>query len=110
MVPVRPLSVAALAVALIGGSLAAPTATTAQEGRVIASVAGVPITSFDIPQRQRLLQLREGRPHSAEQALQDLINDRIKFAEARRFRVEGKPRSLVLTDEAGAVVLRLERA
>ncbi|KAF0118773.1 MAG: peptidyl-prolyl cis-trans isomerase SurA [Xanthobacteraceae bacterium] len=55
---------------------------------MIASVAGVPITSFDIPQRQRLLQLREGRPHSAEQALQDLINDRIKFAEARRFRVE----------------------
>ena len=88
MVPVRPLSVAALAVALIGGGLAAPTATLAQEGRVIATVAGVPITSFDIPQRQRLLQLREGRPHSAEQALQDLINDRIKFAEARRFRVE----------------------
>lgn len=88
MVPVRPLSVAALLVALIGGSIAAPTAAVAQEGRVIASVAGVPITSFDIPQRQRLLQLREGRPHSAEQALQDLINDRIKFAEARRFRVE----------------------
>lgn len=88
MVPVRPLLAAALAVALSAGGIAATTPVHAQEGRVIATVAGVPITSFDIPQRQRLLQIREGRPHSAEQALQDLINDRIKFAEARRFRVE----------------------
>ncbi len=89
MSSVRPLSFRslALAAALIGGALAASPAP-AQEGRVIATIAGVPITSFDIPQRQRLLQIREGRPHSAEQALQDLINDRIKFAEARRFRVE----------------------
>lgn len=32
------------------------------------------------------------------------------LGKARRFRIEGKPRSLVLTDEAGTVVLRLERA
>lgn len=88
MVPVRPLLVAALAFAVAAGGLTATTPVRAQEGRVIATVGGVPITSFDIPQRQRLLQIREGRPHSAEQALQDLINDRIKFAEARRFRVE----------------------
>ncbi|MBY0364080.1 MAG: SurA N-terminal domain-containing protein [Phreatobacter sp.] len=88
MVPVRPLLVAALAIAVLAGGLTATTPVRAQEGRVIATVGGVPITSFDIPQRQRLLQIREGRPHSAEQALQDLINDRIKFAEARRFRVE----------------------
>ncbi len=88
MVPVRPLLVAALAIAVAAGGLTATTPVRAQEGRVIATVGGVPITSFDIPQRQRLLQIREGRPHSAEQALQDLINDRIKFAEARRFRVE----------------------
>ncbi|MDP2800622.1 MAG: SurA N-terminal domain-containing protein [Phreatobacter sp.] len=88
MVPVRPLLAAALAIAVSAVGLTATTPVQAQEGRVIATVAGVPITSFDIPQRQRLLQIREGRPHSAEQALQDLINDRIKFAEARRFRVE----------------------
>jgi peptidyl-prolyl cis-trans isomerase SurA len=82
------LLVAALAIAVAAGGLTATTPVRAQEGRVIATVGGVPITSFDIPQRQRLLQIREGRPHSAEQALQDLINDRIKFAEARRFRVE----------------------
>ncbi len=88
MVPVRPLLAAALAVSLSSGIIAAGGSASAQEGRVIATVSGVPITSFDIPQRQRLLQIREGRPHSAEQALQDLINDRIKFAEARRYRVE----------------------
>lgn len=88
MVPLRPLLVAALAIAVAAGGLTATAPVRAQEGRVIATVGGVPITSFDIPQRQRLLQIREGRPHSAEQALQDLINDRIKFAEARRFRVE----------------------
>lgn len=81
----RPLLAALLATAL-AGTAALP--ARAQEGRVIVTVSGVPITSFDIPQRQRLLQIREGRAHSAEQALQDLINDRIKFAEARRFRVE----------------------
>lgn len=32
------------------------------------------------------------------------------LAAARSFRIEGKPRTLVLTDEAGIVVLRLERA
>ncbi|MCZ8315244.1 SurA N-terminal domain-containing protein [Phreatobacter sp.] len=85
--PFRPLAITALALALTAG-IGAPSPARAQEGRVIATIGGIPITSFDIPQRQRLLQIREGRPHSAEQALQDLINDRIKFAEARRFRVE----------------------
>lgn len=88
MVLVRPLLAAALAVALPAAALVVSSPVLAQEGRVIATVSGVPITSFDIPQRQRLLQIREGRAHSAEQALQDLINDRIKFAEARRYRVE----------------------
>ncbi|MBL8568313.1 MAG: peptidylprolyl isomerase [Phreatobacter sp.] len=80
----RPFLAAALAVTL--SAMAAP--ALAQDGQVIAIVNGLPITSFDIPQRQRLLQVREGRPHSREQALDDLINDRVKFSEARRFKVE----------------------
>lgn len=81
----RPIIAAALAAAAV---LSAAPAARAQDGSVIAVVNGVPITSFDIPQRQRLLQVREGRAFSREQALEDLIDDRIKFAEARRFRVE----------------------
>ncbi|MFY8152747.1 MAG: hypothetical protein ACOVOI_11730, partial [Hyphomicrobiales bacterium] len=69
--PFRPLAITALALALTAG-IGAPSPARAQEGRVIATIGGIPITSFDIPQRQRLLQIREGRPHSAEQALQDL--------------------------------------
>lgn len=80
-------SMMAVALAVAGWVSAGP-AARAQEGGVVAIVNGLPITSFDIPQRQRLLQVREGRPHSREQALEDLINDRIKFSEARRFRVE----------------------
>lgn len=74
--------------ALFGAVLVTAPPAAAQDGQVIVIVNGLPITSFDIPQRQRLLQVREGRPHSREQALEDLINDRIKFAEARRFRVD----------------------
>lgn len=80
----RPFLAAALAVTVA----TAATPLRAQEGQVIVIVNGLPITSFDIPQRQRLLQIREGRAHSREQALDDLINDRIKFSEARRFKVE----------------------
>jgi peptidyl-prolyl cis-trans isomerase SurA len=78
-----------LLAALIGAVLTTtPLPAAAQDGQVIVIVNGLPITSFDIPQRQRLLQIREGRPHSREQALDDLINDRVKFSEARRFRVD----------------------
>ncbi len=82
----RPLMTVAAALGLMVMTAAAP--IRAQEGSVAVVVNGVPITTFDIPQRQRLLQLREGRPFTAAQALDDLINDRVKFAEARRFRVE----------------------
>ncbi|MCZ0734056.1 peptidylprolyl isomerase [Phreatobacter sp. AB_2022a] len=88
MGPMRPLLSLALATGLSAGFALAPSPAAAQEGRVLVTVSGVPITSFDIPQRQRLLQLREHRSVTAQQALEDLINDRIKFAEARRFRVE----------------------
>ncbi|MBN8940960.1 MAG: SurA N-terminal domain-containing protein [Rhizobiales bacterium] len=84
----RPLLSFALVAGLAAGAATAVTPAAAQEGRVLATVGGVPITSFDIPQRQRLLQLREHRTVTHQQALEDLINDRIKFAEARRFRVE----------------------
>lgn len=84
----RPFLAAALVAAAMAGPVTAPRPALAQDGQVIVIVNGLPITSFDIPQRQRLLQIREGRPHTREQALDDLINDRVKFSEARRFRVE----------------------
>ena len=85
---VRPILTIALAAGLAAAPLPSVRPAMAQEGQVVVVVNGLPITSFDIPQRQRLLQIREGRPHSREQALDDLINDRVKFSEARRFRVD----------------------
>lgn len=82
----RPALAAGLAATLALPLALAPSAARGQDGQVIVVVNGLPITSFDIPQRQRLLQIREGRPHSREQALQDLIDDRIKYSEALRFR------------------------
>ncbi|WP_439575346.1 hypothetical protein [Phreatobacter sp.] len=82
----RPVLAAGLAAALAIPLGLAPSPARSQEGQVIVVVNGLPITSFDIPQRQRLLQLREGRAHSREQALEDLISDRVKYSEALRFR------------------------
>lgn len=82
----RPAAAAGLLVMLALPLAVAPSPARGQEGQVIVVVNGLPITSFDIPQRQRLLQIREGRAHSREQALEDLITDRIKFSEALRFR------------------------
>ncbi|MEI8144757.1 MAG: hypothetical protein WCH83_04780 [Alphaproteobacteria bacterium] len=77
---------AALGLSLQSGFISAP--AIAQEGQVIAVVNGFPITGFDIPQRQRLLQLINGRAPSRQEALDDIINDRVKFVESRRFRVQ----------------------
>lgn len=62
------------------------TSARAQEGLLVV-VNGLPITTFDIPQRQRLMQFTTRRAVSRQEALDDLINDRVRFSEARRFRV-----------------------
>jgi peptidyl-prolyl cis-trans isomerase SurA len=73
------LPFAALAAAL---TLFAPDSAQAQA--IVASVNGNSITSYDVDQRMKLVQVTENRRISRGQAIEDLIDDRLKLTEARR--------------------------
>jgi len=55
---------------------------------VLAVVNGVPITSYDVDQRTRLSQISGGKVPSRKEVLDDLIDDRVKLSEAKRWSVE----------------------
>lgn len=78
------LACAVVAAALAGASLLMAAASPAQAQRLVVMVNGEPVTSYDIAQRQRLFQLLERKNLSEKQALDELINDRIKMQQARR--------------------------
>jgi len=65
------------------GSLALPSPAMAQQ--IMVMVQGQPITSFDVAQRVKLTQLTERRSISQKQALEDLIDERLKIFTADRF-------------------------
>lgn len=59
-------------------------ATPAAAQKVVVVVNGDPITSYDVTQRQRLHQLIERKSISPKEALDELIDDRIKTQQIRR--------------------------
>lgn len=59
-------------------------ATPAAAQKVVVVVNGDPITSYDVSQRQRLHQLIERKSITAKEALDELIDDRIKTQQIRR--------------------------
>jgi peptidyl-prolyl cis-trans isomerase SurA len=67
----------------------------AQESSVIATVNDHPVTSFDIEQRVRLLQIlgQTGKP-DRKKIVNDLINDVVKIDEAKRFKVEATEKEI----------------
>jgi peptidyl-prolyl cis-trans isomerase SurA len=68
-------------------SLIAGTAPTAAQF-VMAVVNGIPITSYDVDQRAKLIQISTQKSHSRKQVLEELIDEKIKIAEARRWSIE----------------------
>jgi len=74
-----------MACALVLGSLLAPVLARAQVA-VIAN--GSPITELDIRQRAKLMSAASKTPASREQAVQELIDDRLKIAKARTYGLE----------------------
>jgi len=84
----RALSLAALAVAAI---LAAAPAAHAQ---VVAIVGGEPITEVDIQQRTRLIELSTQKKPSRQEALDDLIDDKLKVQLSKRYIAEVPKRDI----------------
>ncbi|MFG1478525.1 peptidylprolyl isomerase [Xanthobacter sp. V4C-4] len=70
------------ALALLAPLLGSSGAARAQQ--IVVMVNGEPITSYDVSQRQRLHQLLDKKSVSAKDALQELIDDRIKVQQARK--------------------------
>lgn len=68
--------------------LACAFATPAAAQKIVVLVNGEPITSYDVAQRQRLHQLLEQKSITPKQALDELIDDRIKTQQAARLRVD----------------------
>lgn len=74
----RTLSVAALAVGLSLG------ATAVQAQSIVAFVNSEPVTSFDVEQRMKINAATGKRGGGRQQAISDLVDDRLKVIEARR--------------------------
>ncbi|MPZ57517.1 MAG: peptidylprolyl isomerase [Rhizobiales bacterium] len=79
---------ARFAVVFAAAALIAGATSPTQAQQVIAVVNGVPITSYDVDQRMRLNQLSTNKSPSRNEVLEDLINDRVKLNEAKRFGIE----------------------
>lgn len=74
-----------LAAAMIAASLAAPSPAAAQ---VAAFVNGSPITSYDIEQRSKFMQLSTHKTPTRQEVLDSLIDESIKIQEAQRYSMD----------------------
>lgn len=73
--------------AMTAGYLLVPTQTAlAQQVAVV--VNGDPITTFDIEQRSKLIQLTTHKTPSRQEVVEDLINDKVKIQLAKRYKLE----------------------
>jgi peptidyl-prolyl cis-trans isomerase SurA len=78
----RSVSVAALALVL---ACAAPAGARAQSVALI--VNGEPITNLDIAQRTKLITLITRKAPSRQEAIQELIDDKVKIKEAKKYSI-----------------------
>lgn len=73
-----------------------PAGATAQDQKVIVTVNDIPITSFDVQQRINLWKLLGEQPaqNPKKKALNELIDDRAKIEEAKKFQVEATDKEI----------------
>jgi peptidyl-prolyl cis-trans isomerase SurA len=64
------------------------TASTAHAQNAVVVVNGDPITNFDIDQRTKLNVLSNGKASSRDEAIEELINDRVKLKEGKKFNLD----------------------
>ena len=75
-----------LAAVMLAASLTAASPAAAQQ--VAAMVNGTPITSYDIEQRSKFMQLSTQKSPPRQEVLQTLIEERIKVQEAGRYNMD----------------------
>ncbi|MBP2150475.1 peptidylprolyl isomerase [Xanthobacter autotrophicus DSM 597] len=75
-----------LAAALLLPALVVGSPARAQQ--VVVVVNGDPVTSYDVSQRQLLHSIIERKPISAKEALEELIEERIKIQQANRLKLD----------------------
>jgi peptidyl-prolyl cis-trans isomerase SurA len=79
-------TVAAVLIAL-AASCAAPATGIAQQ--VVTIVNGDPVTAYDVEQRIKLTQMTAHRSQTRQEALQELIDERLKLQLLKRYNIEG---------------------
>jgi len=72
----------AAAILMVGVSALA---TLARAQQVVVIVNGDPITALDIEQRSKLIQLSTHKPPTRQEVLDELINEKLKVREAKKF-------------------------
>src|SRR5216684_768765 len=75
------------AAAMLVLAVAVP-ATMAYAQQVVVIVNGDPITALDIEQRGKLIQLSTHKAPARQEVIEELINDRLKVREAKKFGLE----------------------
>lgn len=89
---IRCLAQRLLAPALVAATLALPAVvlpvTPAAAQQILVMVQGQPITNFDVAQHIKLLQLTERRSLNQKQALEELIDQRLKIFTADRYGIK----------------------
>jgi len=76
-----------LAAAMIVFAVAAP-ATAVHAQQVVVVVNGEPITALDIEQRSKLTQLSSHKTPARQEVIEELINEKLKVREAKKFGLE----------------------
>ncbi|MFL6797877.1 MAG: SurA N-terminal domain-containing protein [Xanthobacteraceae bacterium] len=88
MMFVRRMTSRALVLAAMLAMLSSMAASTARAQQVIAMVNGEPITALDIEQRTKFHQLSGSKAPARQEVLDELINEKLKVREARRWGLE----------------------
>lgn len=89
---IRPTALALIAI--LGPALAPLPAAAQSPFAPAARVDGGVVTNYEVGQRQRMLELFNSPDASAEAARDDLIDERLQMAEARRLEIEVTPEDL----------------
>lgn len=78
------IAVRVAALAFAGAMMAVPASGALAQTAIKVLVNNEPVTSYDIDNRSRLLNLTTGGKAGRQQAVEELINDRLKLQEAKR--------------------------